>query len=122
MIIPFRDKIIDEKFPLHLAMTGYSDDDVSAEFQIKLIKKLLAEYPAAAFQEVVEEVRHLRLSGLQTTSPASVDDGGFRQFQIQIQVKRWTPVERAQKSSDEKVRSERSKISFPFSSCLYVLL
>lgn len=94
-------------------MTGYSDDDVSAEFQIKLIKKLLAEYPAAAFQEVVEEVRHLRLSGLQTTSPSSVDEGGVRQFQIQVQVKRWTPVERAQKSS-EKVRSKRLKKVFNF--------
>ena len=74
------------------------------------MKKLLNEDPSAAFKEITEEIRYLRLVDLNTledeTDPSNeaTNDFQIRRFSMHVEKIRWNPVEKGRDSKNPKVR------------------
>jgi hypothetical protein len=88
-------------------------------FYLRVIKKLLALCPQAAFQEITEELRIMRLSfhpsprpsggpileNMDISDAAPSDDARNNEFILQREVVVWTPITRARSCADSQVSS-----------------
>jgi hypothetical protein len=108
------------KFPIHLAVTASAYDTMASSYQMRLIKKLLMEFPQGAFKEITEEVRYLRLntslspssSAVSSSSTSSSSDDAVsstsqqqQQFVMHIQSTKWNPIEKSRTLNDSELKA-----------------
>ena len=123
-----RCETVDSKLPIHLLIAaGTSPHPVTEQWRLKVVERLLLNYPQCAFAEIVEEVHFLKLlteeevtGGRNSTSSSHYhhddqDDEdelagvriliGGEQYKMETEIQNWSPMKRVQCSSESEVKS-----------------